>query len=249
MIRAEGISVSFGEKSVLDGLSLSVHDHTTTVIMGRSGIGKSVLLKCLSGLLFPDFGRIFIDEEEITGVPRKERERITAGIGMVFQEGALFDSMTVFENIAFPLVYRGTEEMSDIEKKVMHYAELVEMEHSLSLYPGELSGGMKRKAALARAAILEPRYLFYDEPTSGLDPESSAVVEMLIRRMQSELKVTSLIITHDIELARFIGTHIALLENGKITSFQEKAYAFSEDSLIWENFLSSRERLHYENGF
>ena len=248
MIRAEGLSIAFGPKVVLDELSITVEPGTATVVMGRSGIGKSVLLKCLSGLLKPQEGVISIDGEPIIGVSRAERERITSKIGMLFQEGALFDSMTVYENIAFPLVYHRRYTRTEIDRRVRRYAEIVEMGRYLSLYPRELSGGMKRKVALARAELLEPAYLFYDEPTTGLDPESAGIVEIMIRKLQDELSITSLVITHDIELARFVGTHIALLEQGRIMAFQEKALAFAEDSEIWQNFLSCRDKMHQEHG-
>jgi phospholipid/cholesterol/gamma-HCH transport system ATP-binding protein len=137
-------------------------------------------------------------------------------IGMLLQHGALFDSMSIYDNIAFPLAYHKKASPKEIEKRVKKYAEIVEIEQDLELMPSDLSGGMKRRAALARAIILEPKYLFYDEPTTGLDPTSSALVDNLIRRLTETLKITTVVVTHDIEMVRFIADKVALLQNGRI---------------------------------
>ena len=180
MIRARDLHFSFPSHPVLTDLSIDVEESLTTVIIGASGIGKSVLLKCITGLLVPQAGSITIDDEEVVGAERQKLLAIRGKIGMLFQEGALFDSMNVFENVAFPLVYHRVTSAAETEKRVHQYLDLVGMRDSMNAMPQELSGGMKRKVAIARAMILEPRYLLYDEPTSGLDPASSAIVESMI---------------------------------------------------------------------
>jgi len=247
MIRARGVRFSFPGRPVLDSLSVDIEESLTTVIIGRSGIGKSVFLKCITGLLTPQEGSITIDGDEVVGAGRKELRDLRRRIGMLFQEGALFDSMSVFENVAFPLVYHKTYGAKEIEKRVMSYLELVSMQEYAEAMPQELSGGMKRKVAVARAMILEPKYLLYDEPTAGLDPGSSAIVESMIRRLQEDRAITSLVVTHDIELTRFIADRIALLEDGQIVAVQTRDEAFQRSSPVYEHFIEKRERIRQEN--
>ena len=166
---------------------------------------------------------------------------------MLFQEGALFDSLNVFENVAFPLAYHKSFPAREIEKRVHAYLDLVGMRESMTAMPRELSGGMKRKVAVARAMILEPRYLLYDEPTSGLDPASSAIVESMIKRLQTERAITSLVVTHDIDLTRYIADKIALLEDKRIVTLEERERAFSETSAVYDHFIEKRERIRQEN--
>jgi phospholipid/cholesterol/gamma-HCH transport system ATP-binding protein len=247
MIRAHDLHFAFPNRAVLSGLTIDVEESLTTVIIGASGIGKSVLLKCITGLLKPQAGSITIDGQEIVGADRQTMLAVRQKIGMLFQEGALFDSMDVFENVAFPLQYHRTGSAAEIEKKVHMYLDLVGMRDSLKAMPQELSGGMKRKVAIARAMILEPRYLLYDEPTSGLDPASSAIVESMIKRLQAERAITSLVVTHDIDLTRFIADRIALLEEGRIVTLAGREEAFSAGSPVNEHFIEKRERIRQEN--
>jgi phospholipid/cholesterol/gamma-HCH transport system ATP-binding protein len=247
MIRARDVHFAFDSHRVLAGLSIDVEESLTTVIIGASGIGKSVLLKCITGLLKPQAGSITIDGEEVVGADRQKLLAIRRRIGMLFQEGALFDSMNVFENVAFPLQYHRVASGAEIEKKVHQYLDLVGMRDAEQAMPQELSGGMKRKVAVARAMILEPRYLLYDEPTSGLDPASSAIVESMIKRLQSERSITSLVVTHDIDLTRYIADRIALLEEGRIVVLAGRDEAFSEGSPVYEHFIEKRERIRQEN--
>jgi len=248
VIRAQGVRFSFPGRTVLEDLSIDIEESLTTVIVGRSGIGKSVFLKCITGLLKPQAGNITIDGEEVVGASRQRIRSIRQRIGMLFQEGALFDSMTVYENVAFPLVYHKSASGKEIDRRVSAYLDLVGMREYERATPHELSGGMKRKVAVARAMILEPRYLLYDEPTSGLDPASSAVVESMIRRLQRERAITSLVVTHDIDLTRYIADRIALLEEGRISAHAGREDAFEEPSAIYEHFIESRERIRAENG-
>jgi phospholipid/cholesterol/gamma-HCH transport system ATP-binding protein len=249
VIRARGVHFSFAGNEVLHDLSIDVEESLTTVIVGRSGIGKSVFLKCITGLLRPQAGSIEIDGEEVVNADRAKLRSIRRKIGMLFQEGALFDSMSVRENVAFPLVYHRSASAREINRKVDSYLDLVGMRESAKSMPHELSGGMKRKVAIARAMILEPRYLLYDEPTSGLDPASSAVVESMIKTLQRERAITSLVVTHDIELTRFIADRIALLEDQRIIAEAGKEDGFRKDSPIYVHFIENRERIRAENGY
>jgi phospholipid/cholesterol/gamma-HCH transport system ATP-binding protein len=247
VIRVRGVKFSFPEHPVLDGLDLDIEESLTTVVIGASGIGKSVLLKCITGLLKPQAGSIAIDGAEVVGAERQDLLAIRQKIGMLFQEGALFDSMSVFENVAFPLVYHKTCSAKEITERVHMYLDLVGMRDSLEAMPQELSGGMKRKVAIARAMILEPRYLLYDEPTAGLDPGSAAIVESMIKHLQQERSITSLVVTHDIDLTHFIADRIALLEERRIVTLATNEEAFSESSPVYEHFIKKRERIRQEN--
>jgi len=247
MIRVRGVQYAFPGRPVLEDLTIDIEESLTTVIVGRSGIGKSVLLKCISGLLTPQAGSITIDGEEVVGAPRQKLRSIRKKIGMLFQEGALFDSMSVFENVAFPLLYHKTYPMEEIHRRVQAYLDLVGMEDYANALPQELSGGMKRKVAVARAMILEPRYLLYDEPTAGLDPGSAAVVETMIRRLQGERAITSLVVTHDIDLTRYLADRIALLEDRRIVAVEAREEAFRESSPVYVHFIENRERIRQGN--
>ncbi len=246
MIRIRDLTFAFPERPVLRDLSVTIEESLTTVVIGASGIGKSVLLKCVTGLLAPQGGSITIDGDEVVGAERKDLLRIRRKTGMLFQEGALFDSMTVFENVAFPLSYHKLFPAVEIRDKVFAYLDLVGMEDYANAMPRELSGGMKRKVAVARAMILEPRYLLYDEPTAGLDPSSSAVVEAMIMRLQAERSITSLVVTHDIDLTRYIADRIALLEDGHIVALMSRDEAFMEGSPVYEHFIENREKIRQE---
>ncbi len=248
MIRVDAICFAFPRRPVLDALSIDIEETRTTVVVGRSGIGKSVLLRCITGLLRPQSGSITIDGDEVVGADRKKLLGIRRSIGMLFQEGALFDSMDVFENISFPLAYHRTHSTAEIARMVEAYLDLVDMREFAHAMPQELSGGMKRKVAIARAMILEPRYLLYDEPTAGLDPASAAIVETMMKRLQAERSITSLVVTHDIELTRYLADRVALLEDGRIASFEESAEAFRQSSAVREHFIDRRERIRQGNG-
>ena len=248
MIRARGVRFAFPGREVLEDITIDIEESITTVIVGRTGIGKSVFLKCITGLLRPQAGSITIDGEEVVGVSRAKLLAIRRRLGMLFQEGALFDSMSVYENVAFPLMYHKSASGKEIDRRVRAYLDLVGMLEYTHAMPQELSGGMKRKVAVARAMILEPRYLLYDEPTAGLDPASAAVVESMIRRLQREEAITSLVVTHDIDLTRYIADRIALMEEGRISAHAGREDAFQEPSAIYEHFIENRERIRAENG-
>ena len=216
-IKLADVRKSFGEKVILDGIDLEVAPGESLVIIGGSGSGKSVTLKCILGLLSPDSGNIEIDGESIVGIRRAERERINRKFGMLFQGGALFDSLPVWENVAFGLIqghrmYRTKAKDIALEKlaAVGLGAEVGE------LSPAELSGGMQKRVGLARAIATEPEIIFFDEPTTGLDPIMGDVINDLIVKCVRELGATALSITHDMASARKISDHIAMLYKGKI---------------------------------
>jgi phospholipid/cholesterol/gamma-HCH transport system ATP-binding protein len=210
------VSRKFGTKVVLDHMSLVVLRGETLVLLGRSGSGKSVTLKLLTGLIAPDDGEIRVDGEPVTGRSERELAPIRRKIGMVFQGGALFDSLSVAENVGYGLaeLLRWPEEK--IRERVRECLELVDLPGIDKLRPDELSGGMKKRVAVARAIATSPEILLYDEPTTGLDPATSEHVIDLIRAMQLKLGITSIVVTHDLAAAFGVADRLALLENGKI---------------------------------
>ena len=203
---------SFGENHVLNGFSMELFEGENLVIMGKSGSGKSVMIKCLIGLMQPDNGSIEIEGKRIEELKQNELNILRTGIGFLFQGSALYDSMTVRENLEFPL---RKQNLSTIEKEkmVLETLESVGLESAIDLMPEELSGGMKRRVALARALILKPKIIIYDEPTTGLDPITKEIIE-LMRDIQLKYKTSSLIITHDIDCARVISNRMILLIDG-----------------------------------
>jgi phospholipid/cholesterol/gamma-HCH transport system ATP-binding protein len=205
---------AYGPKTVLRGANLNVYRGEVLVILGGSGTGKSVTLRHMLGLEEPDAGRILVEEEDITDLPEEELYRVRKKFGMLFQSGALFDSMTVFENIAFPL--REHTDMSDeeIARAVREKLELVNLPNTEHLMPVDLSGGMRKRVGLARSIVLDPKMILYDEPTTGLDPITSQKINELIIDLQSKLNVTSVVVTHDIQSAFSVGDRIAFLNEG-----------------------------------
>ena len=205
---------AYGSKQVLRGASLKVYRGEVLVILGGSGTGKSVTLRHMLGLEAPDSGRVIVEEEDITDLPEEELYRVRKKFGMLFQSGALFDSMTVFENIAFPL--REHTEMSDdeITRAVREKLELVNLPNSEHLMPVDLSGGMRKRVGLARSIVLDPKVILYDEPTTGLDPITAQTINELIVDLQAKLNVTSVVVTHDIHSAFSVGDRIAFLHQG-----------------------------------
>jgi phospholipid/cholesterol/gamma-HCH transport system ATP-binding protein len=216
MIRVEHLSKSFDGQRVLDDISLEIQKGEVLVILGESGAGKSVLLKHMIGLLKPDSGKIWIDGEEITQLTEKKLLKLRKEIGYLFQEGALYDFMNVFENIAFPLQEHTDFDLSTIEAKVKKVLEIVGLQGVEKKIPSELSGGMKKRVGLARSIILGSRIQFCDEPTSGLDPIRSRDISDLIRDVSKKLNCTTVITSHDISNAFRIADRLALIRDGKI---------------------------------
>ncbi len=216
-IRIRGLRKAFGAKQVLDGIDLDIAPGTSTVVIGGSGSGKSVLLKCILGLIEPDEGTIAIDGRDVLALPAHEAEQARAGIGMLFQGGALFDSLPVWENVAFGLLARHTVSRTAARAKAAEVLQQVGLDPSVGdLSPAELSGGMQKRVGLARAIAGQPDILFFDEPTTGLDPIMGAVIDGLIVDCVKRLGSTAVAITHDMASATRIGDRAAMLFRGKL---------------------------------
>ncbi|UYN93201.1 MAG: ATP-binding cassette domain-containing protein [Enhydrobacter sp.] len=216
-ISLRGVTKSFGPKKVLQGIDLDVQPQESVVVIGGSGSGKSVLLKCILGLLQPDEGSIRIDGEEVTGLSDRERARVMRKFGMLFQGGALFDSLRVWENVAFgPIQSDGMDPARAREVAIAKLGAVGLTPEIGQLRPAELSGGMQKRVALARAIAREPEIIFFDEPTTGLDPIMADVINDLIVKCVSDLGATAISITHDMASARKIGHRIGMLYDGKL---------------------------------
>ncbi len=213
-VEFDDVHKAYGPKIVLRGASLKVYRGEVLVILGGSGSGKSVTLRHMLGLEAPDSGRVIVEEEDITDLPEEELYRVRKKFGMLFQSGALFDSMTVFENVAFPL--REHTDMSDeeITRAVREKLELVNLPNTEHLMPVDLSGGMRKRVGLARSIVLDPKVILYDEPTTGLDPITAQTINELIVDLQAKLNVTSVVVTHDIHSAFYVGDRVAFLSQG-----------------------------------
>ena len=216
MIVVKQLEKKFGAKKVLNGLDLTITDGESLVIIGRSGCGKSVLLKHIIGLLKPDSGHIFIDERDITAMKDAELNELRKRFGMVFQGAALFDSMTVAENVALPMREHSQMTEAAIRERVTEKLSMVGLEGVEDVHPASLSGGMKKRVGLARAMAIDPEFILYDEPTTGLDPIMADAINDLIRSLQRKLAITSVAVTHDMRSAYKIGDKIAMLHDGKI---------------------------------
>ncbi len=216
MIAVRDVYKSFGQNQVLRGVNLEVKCGETMVVIGGSGTGKSVLLKCIIGLLRHDRGEIFVDGQEISRLKEREWNAIMSKFGMVFQRDALFDSITIWENVGFGLRRHTRLPDEEIKMKAIEKLKLVGLENVEDRMPAELSGGMRKRVSLARAIAMEPAIILYDEPTTGLDPIMSHVINELMIRMREKLDVTSIVITHDMESAYRIADHIAMLYKGEI---------------------------------
>jgi phospholipid/cholesterol/gamma-HCH transport system ATP-binding protein len=216
VIQLIDIHKSFGPKRVLDGFSLDVPEGETMVIIGYSGTGKSVAIKHIVGLLEPDSGEVWVDGQRVDTLPRRELYRMRAKIGYVFQFAALFDSLSIGENVAMGLRRQGELTEREIADRVHEALALVDLPGVEARFPAELSGGMRKRVGIARAIALRPKYILYDEPTTGLDPVTSAVIDELMVRMREKLGVTGIVITHDMRSAYTVGTRIAMLYEGRV---------------------------------
>ncbi len=216
MIHIEGLYKSFGDNHVLNGFNMKLYKGENLVVMGKSGSGKSVMIKCLVGLMRPDKGYVSVMGNEITSLDREALDMLRSDIGFLFQGSALYDSMTVRENLEFPMRRHSQKlgTITDTLPLVLEALESVGLAHTLDLMPEELSGGMKRRVALARTLILRPKIILYDEPTSGLDPITAKEIIELMRSIQEKYGTSSLIITHDVDCARVISERMILLVDG-----------------------------------
>jgi phospholipid/cholesterol/gamma-HCH transport system ATP-binding protein len=217
MIDVRNVKKSFDDFHVLKGISIRIAKGASEVILGRSGIGKSVLLKSIVGLLVPEEGSIHIKGEEVIGMSARDLNRLRTNIGYVFQYAALYDSMTVRENLEFPLRKHTQADEAEIEARVIEDLRLVGLEGAINKMPGELSGGMKKRIGLARAIIARPEIVLYDEPTAGLDPITARGISELILDLNQQLGITSITVTHDLECTRTVADTVYLLEDGIFT--------------------------------
>jgi phospholipid/cholesterol/gamma-HCH transport system ATP-binding protein len=216
LIKLVDIHKSFGDLKILDGFSLDVEEGETMCIIGFSGSGKSVAIKHIVGLLEPDSGTVWVDGLEVPTLTRTELYALRSKIGYVFQFAALFDSLSIGDNVAMGLRKEGKLSPPEISKRVSEALELVDLPYVEDKFPAELSGGMRKRVGIARAIARRPKYILYDEPTTGLDPVTSAVIDGLMIRLREKLGVTSIVITHDMRSAYTVGSRIAMLYEGKV---------------------------------
>lgn len=243
MIEFKDVHKAFGPKQVLRGFSLQVKEGETMVIIGYSGTGKSVAIKHIVGLLEPDAGEVWVDGKRVDTLSRKDLYALRGNIGYVFQFAALFDSMTIGENVAMGLRKQGTLSEQEIAARVTEALELVDLPDVQNRMPAELSGGMRKRVGIARAIALRPKYILYDEPTTGLDPVTSATIDTLMVRMREQLGVTGIVITHDMRSAYTVGTRIAMLYEGKVRAVGTvKEIQHSTDPIV-RQFIEGRATL------
>ncbi len=243
MIRLENVKKSFGNKDVLKGIDAEFKTGDTSLIIGRSGAGKSVLLKCMVGLFVPDSGSIFYDHKQLNKLDEDEKRELRTEMGMLFQGNALFDSMTVQENVKFPLDMFSN--MSEEEKldRVNFCLQRVNLVNVNSLYPSEISGGMQKRVGIARAIVLNPKFLFCDEPNSGLDPQTSMVIDDLIKEITDEYQMTTVINTHDMNSVTSIGDYVLFLHNGYKEWEGDRTQIFTTDNKEVTDFIFASEFL------
>ena len=241
MIQVENLHKSFGGKAVLEGVSLEIYEGETMAIIGRSGSGKSVLMKHIIGLLSPDEGRVLVDGVDINAIPYGELRKVRRNFGVLFQGGALFDSMTAFDNVAFPLRTFTKQSPEEIRREVLRCLEMVQLPDVGPKKPSELSGGMKKRVALARAVALQPRYIIYDEPTSGLDPETSNTIDELISGLAEQLSVTSIVVTHDMHSVLSIADRAAFVHQGTMWWAGTIDELHASDDEVLRSFVKANE--------
>jgi phospholipid/cholesterol/gamma-HCH transport system ATP-binding protein len=238
MIEVRDLKKRFGPQQILDGVSFRIETGESLVIIGRSGGGKSVLLKHIIGLLTPDSGQVLIDGEEITHLSEREMIRVRSKFGMVFQGAALFDSMSVAENIGFAFRREKKFTEQEVARKVAEALEMVDLPGIEKKKPAELSGGMRKRVGLARAIIYQPEFVLYDEPTTGLDPIVSDSIDQLIIRVTERLKVTTIVVTHDMRSARRVGHRIVMLHDKKIYAIGTPEDIFNSTDPVVQQFIN-----------
>jgi len=234
MIQVKHLYKSFGDVAVLKDISTTFEQGKTNLIIGSSGSGKTVFLKCLLGLFSPEAGEIFYGTQSFSAMDKDQRKELREHIGMVFQGGALFDSMTVEENVMFPLRMYSNQNQKEMIERVNIVLDRVNLQGANNKFPSEISGGMQKRVAIARAIVNNPRYLFCDEPNSGLDPKTSMVIDNLIQEITSEYNMTTIINTHDMNSVMEIGQNIVFLQHGKVAweGNADNIFNASEQSVI-----------------
>ena len=240
MIHVRGLRKRLGDKQVLDGIDLDIPTGETVVVMGRSGTGKSVLLKHIIGLMQPDSGTIEVDGESIVGLRERELNRVRRRFGMLFQSAALFDSMTVGENVGLPMREHLKLKEPEIQRRTLERLEWVGLDKDVQdQKPASLSGGMKKRVGLARAIAIDPDYILYDEPTTGLDPVMADTINKLIRSLQERMNVTSVVVTHDLQCAWHVGDRLALLHEGRVAFQGTPDEAKDTDAPLMQQFIEA----------
>ncbi|MFA3784027.1 ABC transporter ATP-binding protein [Melioribacteraceae bacterium 4301-Me] len=240
VVKIKDLTKSFDRRTVLSKISFDVYKAENLIVFGRSGSGKSVLLKCIIGLLKPDDGEIYINDENILSLNTKELNNLRKNIGFLFQSSALYDSMSVKENLMFPLKRHFKMEQSEINDKIMHTLELVSLQDAINKMPSELSGGMRKRVGLARAIITDPQLMLYDEPTTGLDPITTKEISELILELQTKLQMTSIVVTHDLICAEIIADRAIFLKDSILAYEGKINELINSDDPFLKNFFSHR---------
>jgi phospholipid/cholesterol/gamma-HCH transport system ATP-binding protein len=238
MVQITDLHKSFGSNVVLDGVSMNVKEAENMVVFGRSGTGKSVLLKCMIRLLEPDSGEITIQDKRVLQLDLKELNELRKDISFLFQGAALYDSMSVRENLEFPLIRNFDLEKKEIDERVHFVLEAVSLLEAIDKMPSELSGGMRKRIGLARSIITKPKLMLYDEPTTGLDPITAKEISVLINDLQHRLKMTSIVVTHDLLCAKIIADRAIVLNDGKIVKEGSINELVTSDDPLLKNFFS-----------
>ena len=239
MIKVDSIKKSFGEEQILKGISTTFDKGKTNLIIGQSGSGKTVLLKCLVGLIEPNDGLIYFEDKILQEMNDEERRTLREDLGMLFQGGALFDSMTIEENVMFPLRMFSEQKKSEMLDRVNEVLTRVNLDGVNKKYPSEISGGMQKRVSIARAIVNKPKYLFCDEPNSGLDPKTATVIDNLIQEITHEYNITTIVVTHDMNSVMEIGEKIVFLKNGLLVWQGTNDEIFKTDNEDVTNFVYS----------
>lgn len=247
MLEFRNITRSFGDRVVLDKVSFNINKGETFVIVGPSGTGKSVSLRIMIGLLTPDSGQVLLNGQDLTAMDTDQRSGMNSHFGVLFQSGALLAWLTVAQNVALPLLERGVDE-DEAEARTMEALRMVKLEHAFDRKPSEISGGMQKRAGLARAIVTRPDVILYDEPTSGLDPVMSRHIDALIKELQQRLGVTSVVVTHDLHSAFSIGDRIAMLSEGHVIAMGTPEEFCASDSDIVQGFIKAQFSAGYIRG-
>ncbi|AFL81211.1 ABC-type transport system involved in resistance to organic solvents, ATPase component [Aequorivita sublithincola DSM 14238] len=239
MIKIEDVHKSFGDEEILKGITTEFDKGKTNLIIGRSGSGKSVLLKCLIGLFKPEQGKIFYEDKAIQNMDDDQQRALREEIGMLFQGGALFDSMNIEENVMFPLRMFTKQKKNEMVARVNEVLKRVELENVNKKFPAEISGGMQKRVSIARAIVNKPKYLFCDEPNSGLDPKTATLIDTLIQDITHENNITTIVVTHDMNSVMEIGEKVVLLKNGKLVWQGDNQEIFKTDNEDVTDFVYS----------
>lgn len=239
MIKVEDIHKSFGDEEILKGISTTFEKGKTNLIIGQSGSGKTVMLKCLIGLFKPEEGRIYYEDEAIQDMDDEKQRALREDIGMLFQGGALFDSMNIEQNVMFPLRMFTKQKKSEMLERVNEVLARVNLENVNKKYPAEISGGMQKRVSIARAIVNRPKYLFCDEPNSGLDPKTATLIDNLIQEITHEYDITTVVVTHDMNSVMEIGQKVVLLKLGKLVWQGTNEEIFKTDNEDVTNFVYS----------